>query len=127
MSSAAHPRAHVLVVDDEPLVAKAVKRVLHGLHDVDLASSADEALDRLRSGQSYDVVFCDLMMPGKSGMDLHRAVTAEAPAIASRFVFLTGGAFTPEADEYLRRSGAPHVSKPFDPAALRDLVASRTH
>jgi CheY-like chemotaxis protein len=123
MSAAASARAHVLVVDDEPLVARAVKRVLHAQYDVTLASSADEALERLRSGERFDVVFCDLMMPGKSGMDLHRAVLAEAPAVADRFVFLTGGAFTPEADEYLRRSGAPHVTKPFDSAALRDLVA----
>ena len=118
-------RGRVLVVDDEPLVRKAVDRVLSSRHGVTLAASAPEALALLDAGERFDVVLCDLMMPGMSGMELHRAVVAKHPDVANRFVFLTGGAFTPEAQSYLEGTGAARVSKPFDAQDLRALVAGR--
>jgi PAS domain S-box-containing protein len=115
-------RGRILVVDDEPLVGKAVQRVLASQHEVVSESSARSALARLERGESFDLVLCDLMMPQMTGMELHAAVSAIAPEMAERFVFLTGGAFTPAAREFLDRSALRWVEKPFEPADLRDLV-----
>jgi PAS domain S-box-containing protein len=116
-------RARVLVVDDEPLVCRAVQRILSPPHEVEARGSAREALEALRGGAGYDLVLCDLMMPGMTGMDLHEKVRAERPGLAARFVFLTGGAFTATARDFLTSVPNARVEKPFEPAALRDLVA----
>jgi CheY-like chemotaxis protein len=101
-----------------------VQRVLAPPHDVVTRTSAREALDALAADDGgWDVVLCDLMMPEMTGMDLHARLAADAPALAARFVFLTGGAFTERAREFLDRVPNPRLEKPFDPATLREVVA----
>jgi PAS domain S-box-containing protein len=115
--------ATVLLVDDEPLVGRAVARILSPPHRVTLATSGGEALGLL-SANRYDVVLCDLMMPGLSGMDLHDRLAATAPEVARRMVFLTGGAFTDGARDFLARVPNVRVEKPFEPSVLREAVAA---
>ncbi len=117
-------RVRILVVDDEPLVGTVLRRTLSE-HDVTVLHSARAALERLERGEAYDVIISDLLMPGTSGMDLHRAVAARDPDLARRFVFLTGGAYTPAARAFLEREGVEWLEKPFDPAALRAAIARR--
>ena len=68
------------------------------------------------------------MMPDVSGMDLHEWLAATHPELAEKLIFITGGAFTPRAREYLDKVHNPRIEKPFDRAALRwtvsDLIAS---
>jgi PAS domain S-box-containing protein len=113
--------AAVLVVDDEPAVGLVIRRVLRQ-HDVTVVTMAQDALDLLASGKEFDVILTDLMMPGMSGMELYRNVATTHPKIASRVVFVTGGAFTPEANDFLDRVGNERVDKPFDSNQLRDLI-----
>jgi signal transduction histidine kinase len=117
-------RARVLVVDDEPLVGTVLRRTLSE-HDVTVVQSARAALERLSGGEQFDVILSDLLMPELSGMDLYRAVAVRDPGLARRFVFLTGGAFTPAARAFLEREGVEWVEKPFDPTHLRSVVARR--
>jgi PAS domain S-box-containing protein len=121
-ATATSRRARVLVVDDEPLVGRALQRILSPPHDVRFQVSAQEALETLTADDAYDLVLCDLMMPEMTGMDLHDRLLAAAPHLAARFVFLTGGAFTSDARAFLDRVRNPKVEKPFDPASLRELV-----
>jgi len=114
----------VLVVDDEALVGRAVTRILSPPHQVTLATDGATALELLVAGH-YDVVLCDLMMPRMSGMELHDRLAATAPEVARRLVFLTGGAFTDGARDFLARVPNARLEKPFEPAALRALVAER--
>jgi PAS domain S-box-containing protein len=116
-------RGRVLVVDDEPLVGRALVRMLSPLHDVVAHTSGRAALELLREDRAFDVVFCDLMMPGMTGMELHATLAAIAPDVAARMVFLTGGAFTPAAREFLDRVANPCLDKPVDRGTLRDIVA----
>jgi PAS domain S-box-containing protein len=120
-------RARVLVIDDEPLIATVVKRTLVDEHDVITCASAEMALDLLGAGESFDVVLCDLMMPRMTGMDLHAEIVKRWPAYEARLVFLTGGAFTPRAREFLEHTSCTHLDKPFDAQTLRQLVASKLH
>ena len=117
-------RGRVLIVDDEPLVGRAVWRMLAPHHNVVVLTSARAALDRLAvDAGSFDLVLCDLMMPDMTGMELHVQLSELAPGLAARTIFLTGGAFTPIAGKFLERIPNPCLEKPFEPQALRDLVA----
>ncbi len=118
-------RARVLVIDDDRQILEAIQRGLDDEHDVIAFASAADALVHLRSAEPYDVVLCDMMMAGMSGVDFHAAVSAELPALASRIVFLTGGAYTQRAREFLDRTPNAKLEKPFGLAALRDFIRAR--
>jgi len=121
-SAPAPVRRSVLVVDDELLLARSLKRLLSPEHDVESAGSGREALALLGNGRRFDVILCDLMMPELSGMDLHAELSRSAPELAARMVFLTGGAFTPSAREFLERVPNPRVEKPFNLEELKRIV-----
>jgi len=114
-------RARVLIVDDEPLVGKSVKRALQDLHDVVVVGSARAALELLRDGHTIDLILCDLMMPEMTGMELHAALGVED---RERMVFLTGGAFTQAARVFLASMPTRIVEKPFSPTQLRSALAT---
>jgi signal transduction histidine kinase/CheY-like chemotaxis protein len=140
-------RGRILVIDDEPMICSVVRRLLGDEHEVVAVSSVKEALARLDEGQSaqdgdgdgdgegdgngdgegkadFDVILCDLMMPDTTGMDLHAALMASRPTLASRIVFMTGGAFTQTGRQFLDSVPNARVEKPFNAAALKALVAN---
>jgi signal transduction histidine kinase/CheY-like chemotaxis protein len=119
------PRGRILVVDDEPLVGTVIQRSLQGQHQVEFAPSARAALDLLEAGQRFDAVLTDLLMPEMSGMDLYHAIRRHDPLLADRTVFLTGGAFTPAASEFLAREGVECLEKPFELEAIRAVIARK--
>jgi len=114
--------SRILLVDDEPLVLSAIERVLSD-HDVVRAASAAEALEQIERGGSFDAVLCDLMMPGTTGAQLHGEVERTQPALAGRFLFLTGGAFAPDMAEFAQRMAGRILEKPVDPRMLRERLA----
>jgi len=118
------PRSRVLVVDDDPRVGASVHRSLAREHDVQVLSSAHEALRRIQQGERFDVFLCDLMMPELTGMDLHAEVSRVAPDQGSRMIFITGGAFTPAARQFLDTISNPRLEKPFGLEELRAMVRS---
>ena len=118
-------RGRILVVDDEPLVGRALQRGLRSEHEVVTETRARQAKERIVSGDSFDIILCDLMMPEMTGMDLHAALRAAAPAQADRMIFLTGGAFTPRARQFLDDVPNQCIEKPFDLEDLRALLRDR--
>ncbi len=121
--AAAPERSRLLVVDDEPGVRRTLSRILSPLHEVVAVASARDALAAVASGQRFDLVMCDLMMPELTGMDLHASLAGSHPGLAGTMVFITGGAVTPAAQEFLERVPNARVEKPFDPEELRGTVA----
>jgi signal transduction histidine kinase len=117
------PRGRILVIDDEPMINAILRRMLGRDHQVESATSVREALARLES-ETFDVILCDLMMPDMTGMDLHAALEQRDPALAERIVFMTGGAFTPAAREFLDRVPNGRLEKPFEPAAVKAMIRS---
>ena len=115
-------RGRVLVVDDEESLAHAIRRYLAQDHDVSVATSARIALEQLARGERYDVILCDVMMPQITGIELHGELARLDPAQADRVVFVTGGAFTETARDFLDRVANRRIEKPFDLKALRSLV-----
>ncbi len=118
----AERRGRILVVDDEPRMGKALQRLLAPAHDVSVAQGAREALELVSAGAVFDVILCDLMMPGMSGMDLHAALGRTAPQLVARMVFMTGGAYTPQAQAFLEQVPNRRLEKPFRPEALERLI-----
>lgn len=121
--SDASSRLHrILVVEDEEAVAEGLRLLLEQEYAVDVASSGQRALDLLLGGSSFDAVLCDLMMPGMSGIELFRALAVKSPGLEERLVFMTGGAFTAEAEAFLEEVSNARVEKPFDFSSVDRLL-----
>jgi signal transduction histidine kinase len=118
-------RARVLAVDDDPLVARTLARLLADEHEVTTVGGGHQALELLARDAGFDLILCDLMMPEMNGMELHRQVVARSPDLGRRFVFISGGALGPEITGFLETVDHPRLAKPFEPAALRALIARR--
>ena len=115
-------RARILVVDDEPYVTRALQRSLSPEHEVTTVNGARAALKLLDQSHRYDLILCDVMMPGMTGMDLYAELNRTLPDQAQRVVFMTGGAFTPRALSFLQEVPNAKLSKPLDLRQLRALV-----
>mgnify|MGYP003444411245 FL=1 len=119
------PRGRVLVIDDDPAVGSALKLVLAEDHEVTVLTSARQALAQLGSGENFDAILCDVMMPEMSGIEFHGELAHTQPDLAAQVIFLTGGAFTLRAREFLDRVPNPRLGKPFDWQKLMALINQR--
>jgi PAS domain S-box-containing protein len=117
------PPGRVLVVDDEDDVGSLLSLALEP-HEVVVVTSGGEALELLAQDQEFDVVLCDLMMPVMAGMDLYAEILRTHRDVADRVVFITGGAFTPRAQAFLKGVHNPCFEKPFDLTQLFQLIES---
>lgn len=125
VASAATRRGRVLVIDDDPMITSVVRRVLSAEHDVLLLTGAEEALSCISAGQRFDVILCNVMMPVVTGMDFYERLAEQLPDQSARIVFLTGGAFTLRAREFLDKVPNARLEKPFDTQNLRSVVNDR--
>jgi len=114
-------RLSILLVDDEPAIRSLLSRVL-GEHDVRVVDSGRAAIAAI-DDQDYDLVLCDLMMPDLTGMDVYTHVCEHRPSLKDRMVFLSGGAFTEQSQEFLADPARRHVAKPFRVDEILQLVA----
>jgi len=114
------PRLQLLVVDDEPAVLASLRRLLESRYGVEVAADVDAGLEHL-AGRDYDLVLCDVMMPGGGGERLFRTLRERSPSAARRVVFLTGGAITEGARKFLHDQPQPVLYKPLE---LQDLEAA---
>ncbi|MBC7973960.1 MAG: response regulator, partial [Myxococcales bacterium] len=114
-------RAKVLVIDDEPLITRILQKGL-SRHDVTVASQGRDALARIDRGEAFDVILCDLMMPDVSGIDVHEQLMRTHPEVVTRIVFMTGGAFTSKAKQFLATVPNERIDKPFSLAQVKQLV-----
>ena len=118
-------RGRILVIDDEPMIGRLLRRMLRDDHDITTLLSAREALERMEAGESFDLILCDLMMPEVTGIDFHQRLAECEPALADRIVFITGGAFTPRATEFVAQTSNVCLEKPLRVDELRELVSRR--
>ena len=118
----AGPRGYLLIIDDEPMIRSCIRRLLEDEHAITCPKTAIEALALIDGGMRFDLILCDLLMPGLSGIDLHAELLNRHPDQARRMAFMTGGAFTPRAMEFMRLIPNRRIEKPFDLAQLRLLI-----
>ncbi len=114
-------RGTILVVDDEPLVLRVILQALRD-HEVVGVTSGRAAMSRI-GAQGFDLILCDLMMPGMSGMDIYHRVKDEHPGLEERIVFITGGSLFDEVREFLTQVPNISIEKPIEPTRLSAKVA----
>jgi CheY-like chemotaxis protein len=117
-------QGRVLVIDDEVAIGRALQRSLGRYHDVVTLTNGKEALARIASGERFDVILSDLMMPDVTGMEIYEELSLATPDQAERMIFLTGGAFTERARNFLDRVPNPRIEKPFDVSSVLATIAS---
>ena len=116
-------RPRMLVIDDDAPIGVTLQRMLRGDVEVVPFTSGRKALDSVARGDVFDVVLCDIMMPDLTGMDFFDALKTTRPELLPRVVFMTGGAFTERAREFLDAENAPPcIEKPLEKAAVREIV-----
>jgi two-component system NtrC family sensor kinase len=103
----------MMVIDDEEEILEVVGRILERLgHRVVTVDSAETALDKIAS-QHYDLVICDVRMPGIGGQGLYQSLRANHPDLAKRVIFTTGDTVSRTTRAFLENVGTPYLSKPF--------------
>lgn len=114
-------RARILVIDDESQVGTAIRRILSG-HEVVSTTGAAQALELLAHDPNFELVLCDLAMAEISGRQLYERLCAERPEFKDRVVFMSGGAFSPDMEKFLKSTARPCLPKPFGAVELRERV-----
>lgn len=111
-----------LVVDDESEIAAIIQKVLaRSGNSADTASNMDDAI-RLACANDYDFIISDIKMPGGSGVEFYKNLSAMRPFYRRRFVFLTGDTSNPATLQFLEREGLVYFPKPFDVQAMHTLL-----
>jgi CheY-like chemotaxis protein len=109
----------ILVIDDDVMLCRAVKRML-APHDVVTVHAGADALEAVTAG-SFDVILCDIMMPEMSGPEVYQRIAEIRPAQQDRVLFMTGG--TLERVNPLLAGIPPRlIEKPFTRAELQKTV-----
>jgi signal transduction histidine kinase len=115
-------RGRILVIDDEEMICRVVTQLLGRRHEVVVAQDAQAALEVLERDRRFDVVLCDLIMPGTSGEDLFEVLAKRWPELQSRVIFMTGGAFADDVRGFVDATQRPILYKPFTAAQLGDVI-----
>lgn len=101
--------------------ARHVVRPIGGGYLVDCVDSARDVVERLRRTE-YDLVLLDIKLPGTSGIDIYRHIQRRLPAVARRIIFITGDIIAADTRNFLARTKARHIVKPFSAERLRKEV-----
>ena len=112
----------MLVVEDEPTVARLISDVLQdeGLH-VEALLDGREALERAAE-QDYALVICDMKMPSLDGERFYKTLSASGNPLSRRFLFVTGDVVAAHTQDFLERHQLPYVAKPFRVEELTEKV-----
>jgi two-component system NtrC family sensor kinase len=108
-----HIGRRILLVDDEVEILEVIARILERMGHLPVAvDSAEKALEKLQR-DSYDLIICDVRMPGLGGKGLYQKVRSTHPELAKRVIFTTGDTLSPSTRAFLESAGTPTVPKPF--------------
>jgi len=115
-------RGRLLIVDDEVVFSGSLRRLFSNEHDVTVVNRGTEALGRLRGGERFDAILCDLLMPEVTGVELYTELRQIAPDQADCMIFLTGGAFSESSQRFLDGISNRWFEKPCNLDLLRAAV-----
>jgi CheY-like chemotaxis protein len=116
-------RPRILVIDDEPLLGRTLSFMLEENHDVVVVDGGEQALRTLNEDARFDLVLCDLDMPGVNGSTVHTQVARTHPELLARFVLMTGGACSGWSEEFLASYSGARLEKPFSVADVEQVLA----
>ena len=112
----------VLVVEDEPNIARVCERIIAAEgFQVDIAVNGEVALNMWRK-KDYDLCISDIRTPRMSGIELYRQLEIERPEVVNRFIFTTGDTLSGNIKTFLEETERAYLPKPFAPENLRAIV-----
>ncbi|MFB3895529.1 MAG: ATP-binding protein [bacterium] len=112
----------ILVVDDEPSIVDFLQQALQDdQHQVEIAVDGTQALQKIMS-MTYDMILCDIKMPGLDGKTLYYQVQHEKPEIVTRLVFMTGDVINPQTRKFLEQTQVLYLEKPFTIEIIRNTM-----
>lgn len=120
-----HQRPLLIIVEDQAPVARALRRMLNDTFEVLHFERGADALTHLHAHPCCEAILCDLMMPQMTGVEFARELEAYHPDQLSRLIFMTGGAPGQSERHFMERREIPCMDKPFEPDALRRILARR--
>ena len=113
---------NILVIEDEAPIRNLICEILKGEgYEVDSAPDGDKGLRRLREND-YDIVLCDMRMPGINGQGVYNETKQTKPHTARRFIFVTGDIVSEETQTFLEETGSFYMMKPFSDQQLFEVI-----
>jgi two-component system NtrC family sensor kinase len=117
-----HAARNALIVDDEADVGLVLSEMLIALGMCcDVVTSGEAAIRRLES-RGYDVIVCDMRLPGIDGPALYAWMTERRPHLCARTAFITGDTLGQASERFLAQTGRPLLEKPFLPSDVERLI-----
>jgi putative nucleotidyltransferase with HDIG domain len=115
------PQERILVVDDEEAVRSVVAALLERCgYEITTVEGAEDALTRLQQDPDYDLVLCDIMMPGVDGLTLLEQICSDHPGMP--VVMCSAVNDIHVATNAFRRGAIDYILKPFERAELQNVV-----
>jgi len=118
-------RGRILVIDDEAIFGRTIARAFRDELEVCVAGSEAEAMTLLEADRSFDMVLCEVRLPGSNGPRIYLALAARWPELVPKLVFTCASALTPTTEAFIERMSTPVLPKPFPMERLRRLVLDR--
>jgi len=114
---------NILIIDDESNILKSLARILEDKYNVVTSLGGQIALDKLSENNlQYDVILCDINMPIMTGADFYKKVTDMFPELKERIIFMSGGTYSHDLNEFMARMKNPCLEKPFDVEKLYESI-----
>ena len=115
----------IFVIDDEPNICRVLYRLLSSNgYDVETVSNAQQAIDKLKDANLYDLILLDLKMPGINGIEFYEAMEKIDPLLPNKVICITGDIISTQNKEFLEKAKLPCVTKPFSVDELMLTVKS---
>ena len=113
-------KGKILVVDDEERICEAVEKALERIgYEVETSLDGPGAWEKFQKG-SFEMVICDIKMPGMDGMALLDRIKEQDPT--ALVLMITGYASIESAVESIKKGAHEYIAKPFTPDQIRFLV-----
>ena len=119
------PVTRVLLVEDDAVLRSLIEEYFErvGYRVVGAADGAEGL--RLALAEDFDLIICDLILPKLAGDRLCTQLLEQRPELVNRIVVATGDSLTPEATQFLQRTGLACIRKPFGLGELTDMIRER--
>lgn len=117
-------KKRILIVDDEPLILKSLKRILEENYNVTIASKGQTALELLKQNENeqFDLIISDVTMPDVTGADLFNKIALQFPGLEHNIIFMTGYAYSAKLKQFLAGIDNKVITKPFEEESLLQTI-----
>ena len=112
----------VLIVDDNKLNIKVARKALESFNfEIDEAYDGEECLDLITSGNKYDLILMDIMMPNMDGEEAFKQLK-EIPGFKTPTIALTADAIAGSKERYLSDGFIDYIAKPFSREQIKEKL-----